>query len=161
MVGSLALEVPFAGQPPHYTHEALGYAVWFTEPAGVLGQLLRPRQVDAALVELVTGPLHVAVRSIAGPGRRTHAIHDWSLATGYEPSTRQALTGWLIAHRHELAAMGTIAPLQDRMIRVGAEIARTVLLVAGTELRFYESLGEAITKLGLRRFEGEVGVPQA
>jgi hypothetical protein len=158
MVGSRALEAPFGGLPPHFVHEGLGYAVWFTEPAGVVGQLLRPRRVDGALVELVTGPLHAAVRSIVEAGRRTHALHDWSLATGYEPSTRQALTSWLIAHRHELAAMGAIAPLHDHLIRIGAEVARTVLLVAGTELRFYESLGEATSKLGLRRFDGEVSV---
>jgi hypothetical protein len=158
MVGSIVPEAPFAGEPPHYVDRALGYAVWFTEPAGVVGRLLEPRIVDHALVDLVTGPLHVAVRSIAGDGRRTHAVHDWSLATGYEPSTRQALTGWLLAHRHELAAMGVIAPKEDRLIRVGADVARTVMLVAGSDFRLYDDLAHAARALGLSRRAGEVEV---
>ena len=120
---------PFGGRPPDY-ESPLGVAGWLTEPLGVVTAMLRPIPIDDGLADFLVGELHGHVRALAGPDDRTYALHDWSLATSYDARSRLRMTRWVVAHRHEHAAIAVVAPPISSPLRMGAEVALGVLKLA-------------------------------
>jgi hypothetical protein len=130
VVGEMGRSVlPFGGRTPDY-ESPLGVAAWLTEPLGVVTAMLRPMPIDDPLADFLVGELHGHVRALAGPNDLTYALHDWSLATSYDARSRLRLTRWVVAHRHEHAAIAVVAPPITSPLRMGAEVALGVLKLA-------------------------------
>ena len=121
---------PFGDRPPTY-ESPLGVAAWLTEPLGVVTVMTRPIPIDDRLADFLVGELHGRVRALAQPSQATYALHDWSNATAYDARSRLRLTRWVVAHRHEHVAVGVVPPPEGSVLRMGAEVARSVLQLAG------------------------------
>jgi hypothetical protein len=128
---------------PHLVEPALGYAVWWTEPHGVIGAMLGPSRIDASLADYVTGPLHDAMRERAS-GAPTYALHDWSHAIAYDGTTRLRMVRWVVAHRAELAVIGVVQPPGASILRMAARVGEGLLAESGVHFSLVESAAEFV-----------------
>lgn len=137
---------------PHLIEPELRYAVWWTVPHGVIGAMLEPSRIDARLCDFVTGPLHESMRERA-QGKPTYALHDWSLATAYDGTTRLRMVRWVVAHRAELAAIGVVQPPGASILRMAARVGEGLLSETGIHFGLVESTAEFVRLHGLARAE--------
>lgn len=144
---------------PHLVHSK-DYAVWFTEPLGIVTQVRAPIFADLAMSRFITDDVYPKLRELAaashdvGPAKYVF-IHDWRLAEGYHADARKHLTEWARSIRGEIGHLTVI--LGDEtpaLTRMGVNVAFTAMRMVGVDARSSNDLPRVIAELGLRPHPG-------
>ena len=138
--------------PPHLRCPHSPLVVWFTEPLGMLTQLVEPAHGTAAMAEFITGTAWSALQELRGDrAERLLFIHDFSLMDTYDGEARRLLTMWGLSIRRDIDRIVVVQPpVKNRIARMGIAAAATALDMLGVQIELDEVLPVILDRYSVR-----------
>ncbi|HLV22987.1 MAG TPA: hypothetical protein VKZ49_18990 [Polyangiaceae bacterium] len=140
---------PAFSEPPHLLHPTGAMAVWFTEPAGMVTQLVRPNRGTTDLACFMAQLAFAALLELRG--RRVEQltfVHDLTLLTGYDEEAKRIWTTWALEIRDRIARIVIVQPRAPETL-ASLEVTATALVPRGVPFETRESVEQAVADFGL------------
>lgn len=142
---------PVFAAPPHLEHAGV-LRVWFTEPIGVVTQIVHPVHADMEMARFFTDQMDPRLRELGGqPTPDFTFVHAWQHLSGYDTPCRRHLTDWGLGLRDHIRSL--VVVLGDdtsSLARMGVNVAFSALRLAGIDARLASDIDEVVTRLELR-----------
>jgi hypothetical protein len=154
MTARTARVEPIFGSKPHATDPSGSLAVWYTEPPGVVIQLLTAREGTLELVQWLAGP------SRAQTERRFHdrddlqVLFDVRLLTGRAPEVRAQIMELAKAMRPRVKRVVVLPPRDwSPALRRTLEVTVSILRVFGLQIAVAQTPLYFLAETGARPLE--------
>ncbi len=146
---------PAFATPPHLRSPDGPLFVWFTEPLGMLTQIMEPMHGSPEMARFISGVAWSALLELRGTRReRMIFVHDFTAMDSYDGEARRILTMWGLSIRSDIERIVVIQPpVKNRLARMGIAAAAAALGMLGVELDLDDTLPGALERLGLRPLE--------
>jgi hypothetical protein len=137
--------------PPHLVHPSRDMVCWFTDPPGIVIQIVRAAQGTRAMTEWLG---HTAEHALFArfPGAvNLTVVLDLSLMTGREPGARNGLVEPAKRMKARVARTILVPPRAASQVYLGSMYAATALLSAfGVHVEINRTMSKALIAYGLR-----------
>lgn len=143
--------LPAFDHPPHLSWGGGELAIWFTEPWGMLTQMLRPTYATETLANFIADFAYSALLELRDTTTTPLIfVHDFSRMTGYESEARKLLTMWGFRIRSEIERVVVVQPpVKNELARLGISAAASALGVVGIRFEIVETVQAPIDRYGL------------
>lgn len=137
--------------PPHLVHPSRDMVCWFTDPPGIVIQIVRAAQGTRAMTEWLGNTAQDALFARFPGAANLMVVLDLSLMTGREPGARNGLVEPAKRMKSRVARTILLPPRAASQVYLGSMYAATALLSAfGVHVEISRSLSKVLFAYGLR-----------
>lgn len=136
---------------PHLSHES-GVAIWFTEPAGWVTQVVETVEGSEAMARFMTEEAWPVLRERHPPDTRFILASDFSRLSRYAAGGRASLVDWSRRiHRQIAKSIIVLSPDSPMLVRMGTTSASALLAAVGIDFSVhFGPVSEVVAQESLR-----------
>jgi hypothetical protein len=135
---------------PHAIETRSGFAIWFTQPLGLLSELGEIKHVNIDMARFFIDRTESYLTATGQLDAPRVGVHDWSTMISYDADAKSAFMDYVKERKQLITHSSVVLPVHNALARVGVRTASTVLALLGQRLHFPDDVAKPIEELGLR-----------
>lgn len=137
--------------PPHLIDPSGDVAVWITEPAGMLVQLMHETAATVEMARFISQEAFSRLVGVLGPDERAYFIYDMALMVKYDSEARMILTQWGVAVRDRIEHIVVRPPPEmNKLGRMGIQTIAAAMSLVGVKLDVVDDIEPFLRARNLR-----------